>query len=180
MAAHNFAKALEFVLLHEGGFVSHPQDPGGATNKGVTIATFRAWRRNTKATIAQLKAITDAEVSEIYYDWYWMPVRGDALPNGVDVMAFDKSVNAGPARAARHLQIAAGLTGNEVDGRIGPRSLFAVAGQDPALVIASMGEQSEQHYRSLRTFDVFGRGWLNRLTDRLALAQQLLGPSQQS
>ena len=31
----NFDKALAYVLEHEGGFVHHKKDPGGATNKGV-------------------------------------------------------------------------------------------------------------------------------------------------
>ena len=36
----NFAEALGLTLRHEGGFVNNPKDPGGATNKGVTLATF--------------------------------------------------------------------------------------------------------------------------------------------
>jgi len=29
------------ILKHEGGFVDHPKDPGGATNRGVTIGTLK-------------------------------------------------------------------------------------------------------------------------------------------
>jgi hypothetical protein len=39
-----FNRALEMVLHHEGGFVDHPADPGGATNRGVTQATYDAYR----------------------------------------------------------------------------------------------------------------------------------------
>ena len=31
----------QFILSFEGGFSNHPADKGGATNKGVTIATWR-------------------------------------------------------------------------------------------------------------------------------------------
>ena len=37
----NFNRSVEAVLKHEGGFVNHPADPGGATNKGITIANSR-------------------------------------------------------------------------------------------------------------------------------------------
>ena len=50
-----------------------------------------------------------------------------------------------------------------LDGAVGPRTLAAVRAANPATLIASMGEQSEQHYRSLNTFDVFGGGWMNRI-----------------
>ncbi len=36
MTAQNFAPALSRALVHEGGFSNHPDDPGGATMKGVT------------------------------------------------------------------------------------------------------------------------------------------------
>ena len=39
----NFAKALEHVLNHEGGYVNHPADPGGMTNLGVTKRVWEEW-----------------------------------------------------------------------------------------------------------------------------------------
>ena len=40
----SFRAALPFVLRWEGGFVHHPDDPGGATNQGVTQRVYDAWR----------------------------------------------------------------------------------------------------------------------------------------
>ncbi len=53
----NFQRALSRVLKHEGGYVDHPKDPGGATNRGVTIATFRRYVK-PKGTKADLRSIT--------------------------------------------------------------------------------------------------------------------------
>ena len=39
----NFRRALSLVLKHEGGWADHPKDPGGATMKGVTLASFRKY-----------------------------------------------------------------------------------------------------------------------------------------
>ena len=39
----NFEKSLELILHHEGGFVDHPEDPGGATNKGITLDTYSGY-----------------------------------------------------------------------------------------------------------------------------------------
>ncbi len=35
-----FDVALAETLRHEGGFVAHPLDPGGATNRGITQRTL--------------------------------------------------------------------------------------------------------------------------------------------
>jgi len=40
----NFPACLAEILKHEGGWADHPQDPGGATMKGVTIGTFAQFK----------------------------------------------------------------------------------------------------------------------------------------
>jgi lysozyme family protein len=54
----NFENCLEMLLHHEGGFVNHPQDPGGMTNLGVTKAVYDKWigRESTKTEMMDLKA----------------------------------------------------------------------------------------------------------------------------
>ena len=58
----NFEKCLEYVLHHEGGFVDHPQDPGGATNLGCTKATWEKWI-GRPCTVAEIKALTPDDVA---------------------------------------------------------------------------------------------------------------------
>ena len=61
-----FDTALAFALRWEGGYVNHPADPGGATNKGVTQRAYDAWRVRRGQTKRDVRAITGAEVHAIY------------------------------------------------------------------------------------------------------------------
>ena len=97
----NFFKSLEMVLKHEGGFVDHPEDPGGATNKGITHRTYSEFLGRPLEDVDELKSIPDEHVEMIYKQGYWDKVKGDDLPGGVDFCTFDWGVNSGPGRAAK-------------------------------------------------------------------------------
>src|SRR6185437_16377169 len=73
-----FDTALAFTLAEEGGFSDNPADPGGATNKGITLATFREYQPG--ATVDELRAISDADVWRIYRLGYWNHMRCGDLP----------------------------------------------------------------------------------------------------
>lgn len=170
-SASRFDTALAEILRHEGGWVDHPKDPGGATNRGVTLATLSDWLGRT-ATKAEVKALTVSDVAPIYRQRYWNAVKGDDLPAGVDLMVFDLAVNSGPGRAAKFLQE---VVGAAVDGQIGPGSLAKVNALHPGAVIDGMAERRERFYRGLGTFDTFGRGWMRRLADVTAKAKEMSG-----
>lgn len=157
----NFQRSLSLVLKWEGGFVNHPKDPGGATNKGITLATFRRYvKRN--GTVDDLKRITDAQVSTVYRKQYWDAVKGDDLPSGVDYAVFDFAVNSGPARAAKYLQAAVGVT---QDGKIGPVTIAAARGMNAADLVAAICAKRMAFLKGLRTWPTFGKGWTNRVND---------------
>ena len=64
------------LLGHEGGFVNNPNDPGGATNKGITLNTFKKYSEDllgVKPTLGNLKRLTDNQASAIYETGYWNP-----------------------------------------------------------------------------------------------------------
>ena len=151
-----------------------PGDAGGATDDGITLATFRDYRDNPALTAADLGHITDAEVQAIYALKYWNPIRGDDLPPGVAMMVMDHGVTCGPTASGRILQQALGLHGAGVDGWIGPATIELIRKQNASALLNHLAAGQETHYRACRGFGEFGRGWLLRLARRHAAATKLL------
>jgi len=167
----NFEKALAAVLKSEGGFVNNPKDPGGMTNLGVTIKTWESFvGRNV--TEKEMRNLTPEMVGKMYQQKYWNAVKADDLPEGVDYLAFDFAVNAGPGRAAKLLQQAVGVA---ADGAIGPATLKAVAAMQPADLIEKYSAAKESFYRSLPTFETFGKGWLRRVAEVKTISEGMIG-----
>ena len=158
----NFESSLRHVLVHEGGYVDHPSDPGGATNKGVTLAVFQRFFGAEK-TKDDLKTITDEQLEEVYETGYWDKCRCNDLPDGVDYVVFDQAVNSGPGRSARWLQSAVGAT---VDGGIGPLTIAATTAHGSVMAIDAMCEARLTFLKSIRDgelWEVFGGGWQRRV-----------------
>lgn len=162
-----FARWLPHILKHEGGYVNHPKDPGGATNKGVTQKTYDSWRDRRGEARQSVRSISEAEVSAIYRRDYWDAIKGDDLPAGVDYAVFDFAVNSGINRASRYLQEVARVP---ADGKIGPATLAAVGALSPTHVINSLCDARMAFLRGLSTFPTFGKGWTRRVEEVRALA----------
>ena len=97
----NFGTCLAFTLKEEGGYSDDPADPGGATNMGITLATYRQWADNPNLAPLQVRDLSERTARAIYRSLYWNPLRADALPAGVDLSVFDMGVNAGIWGSAR-------------------------------------------------------------------------------
>jgi lysozyme family protein len=160
-----FMACLALTLGHEGGWSDDPHDPGGPTNRGITIATYAGFLGVTlsKANYAEVKErlrhITDAEYTAIYKRNYWDAVRADELPAGVDFAAWDFCVNAGPVVAVRCMQRAVGVAD---DGHLGAVTLDAVRALPAAWAIGYYLDERRAYYRTRPTFWRFGKGWLAR------------------
>lgn len=163
----NFSAALALVLAHEGGYVNHPADPGGATNRGVTQAVYDGWRKGKGLSARSVRHIEEAEVQAIYRRDYWDKVRGDDLPRGIDYAVFDFAVNSGVARATKYLQTAVGVA---ADGVIGPQTLAMVQHHERARLIQSICAARLNFLKGLGTFKTFGRGWTRRVEEVQAKA----------
>lgn len=157
----NFDKSFSKLIVHEGGFVNHPSDPGGMTNLGVTKRVWEEWVGHPVDEKAMRK-LTPETVKPLYKRKYWDAVRGDDLPNGVDYCVFDAAVNSGPGRAIKWLQQAVGVT---QDGAIGPKTLAAVRAADPQLLVVSYNAIRLAFLQELPTWNTFGRGWGRRVAE---------------
>ena len=167
----NFEPSLKHVLVHEGGWADHPKDPGGATMKGVTLATFRRFY-GAERTKDDLRAISDAQLGAIYRDGYWDRTRCDDLAGGVDYVVFDAAVNSGPGRAVRWLRLAARVApGPGVDDAL----IAAAAARGAATMIEAMLDARMAFLRGLPTFATFGRGWTRRVVEARAIALEMAG-----
>lgn len=156
----NFEIAMEWMLAHEGGYVNHPKDPGGATNRGVTQRVYDNYRGRRGLSRRSVRAIEADEIAEIYKRQYWDAVKADDLPAGVDYAVFDYAVNSGPARAIPDLQREIGA---QVDKIIGEETLRLTHAQDPFDLIERLCQRRMRFLRGLKHWKTFGRGWTARV-----------------
>jgi lysozyme family protein len=160
----NADRGIALILQHEGGFVDHPRDPGGATNRGVTIGTLRQLGMDLDGDrdvdVSDLRALTEADAASVFKRFYWDKVEADLLPSGIDYAVADFAVNAGPTRAAQHLQRALGV---KDDGDIGPITIEAARKANAAAIIDRVCDSRLAFKRGLSTWATFGRGWTARV-----------------
>jgi lysozyme family protein len=169
MSANNFDVCLSFTLKEEGGWADNPIDPGGATQDGITLRTYRLFKHG--ATVEELRTITQPEVSTIYHRQFWSIMGCDNLPSGIDLMVFDGGVNIGASRAIGYLQIVAGVAQDRIDG---PSTEAAVAKLPATDLITRLNVLFMAHYWALPTFGTFGRGWTARSERRVKAAMALV------
>lgn len=118
------------IVAREGGFVDDPDDPGGATNHGVTLATLRRLGLDLtgdgKSDLQDLRRLTAAQARDIFIRHYFHRPGLAALPEVLQPPVFDMYVNAG-AQAVKVLQRLLSEMGFpcEADGQIGPQTIRA-------------------------------------------------------
>lgn len=159
----NWDAAFSQVLKSEGGYVNDNNDHGGETNLGVTRA---AWGEYQGRPIkdGEMRALTRDMVKPFYKSRYWDKCRCDELPGGIDYAVFDFAVNAGPGRATKFLQRAAGVVD---DGVIGPATMAALDKLSPREILEQFSEAKASFYKGLVDRDPsqrkFIKGWLARV-----------------
>jgi lysozyme family protein len=153
----NIEQALEILLRHEGGYVDHPADPGGATNHGVTerVARQHGYR-------GHMRDLPLSVATTIYRKQYWSMIKADQLPEALRFHVFDAAVNSGNVQAIKWLQRCAGV---KDDGIVGPITIKAAAGVSPAAYSAAR----LRFMTSLPAWSAFGKGWARRICDNLEL-----------
>jgi len=124
------ASIADEILAREGGYVNDPDDPGGATNHGVTIGTMQRLKMDLtgdgKVTADDVRKLSLAQARQIFVRDYFDRPRIGLLPEPLQPSVFDMYVNAG-ANAVEILQRLLRDMGQAitVDGVIGPRTAEA-------------------------------------------------------
>ena len=145
------------IVVREGGFVNDPDDPGGATNFGVTIHTLRRLgldlNKDGKVDLRDVQSVTRDQAIEIFIEHYFDRPSISGLPLALQPSVFDMYVNAG-SNAVKILQRLLGQMGFElaVDGVLGPKSLAAAVTayeKAPAQMVDAYGIARRNYYFNL-------------------------------
>lgn len=151
------------------GFANDPDDLGGATMCGVTLATFTEYCRRKgypRPTIVRLKAITYKEWLEILKTMFWDKWKADQINNESIALILVDWVWGSGKYGITIPQKAIGVT---ADGIVGPKTIAAVNAKDPKQLFDLIRKERlayiERICRSRPTNLKYKRGWLNRLND---------------
>jgi lysozyme family protein len=154
---HSVESIAAEIARREGGYVNDPDDPGGATNHGVTIHTMRRLKADVngdgKVDVADVKGLSRAQAVEIYIRHYFHAPRLDLLPPALQASVFDMQVNAGAnaVRILQRLMAAFGLPLKD-DGVVGPVTARTVARAmelAPAHLVDAYGIARRNYYYRL-------------------------------
>lgn len=183
----NVRDIAEEIVAREGGFVNDPDDPGGATNHGVTIHTLRRLgidvNRDARIDVADVKVLTRAQAVEIYLEHYYKRPGIAALPEALQASVFDMHVNAG-GNAVKILQRLLTDMGFpcDPDGAVGPQTIRAAQmafDAAPVHLPDAYGIARRNYYYALadkrpasrkyaRTKDGGKGGWIRRAEEFIA------------
>ena len=148
--------------------MNDPNDSGGATNKGVTIATYRRYK-GASATVDDLKAITDEDWDAIFKVMYWDKCKADEINSqAVANLIVDWYWMSG-TNAIKYVQR---LVGAQPDGIVGKQTLAKLNAKGDGLAPHIYDYRNDFYHRIVAnrpTQKRFLRGWLNRLNALMEL-----------
>ena len=174
-----FEDAFEVIMLHEGGYVNHPDDPGGATNWGVSLRFLKSLSAKTVLPDADvfgdldgdgdldaddIKLMSEGFAKDVYKRAWWDKHQYELITDkSVAVKLIDFAVNMGQRRAAVNLQRACRCLGTPLveDGLIGPVTFGTINDLDAEPLVYSFMSEVAGYYRRLDR-PMFIKGWLRR------------------
>lgn len=159
MATGNFRSCLLLTLREEGGYANFIGDPGGATQNGVTQATYDAYRAGKGLPQQNVWLMRADERDDVYLGGYWNAIGAESLPPGVDLSGFDYAVNSGPKKA--RFELAKAMQANTAS----------------AAIIDQMANDRLSFLHALPTWGAFGKGWGPRVARIEAASLKMAGAS---
>lgn len=145
-----FCIVIALLLDLEGGYVDDPNDPGGATNFGISQRSYPS---------VSISNLTADQAAQIYYTDYWLKGQCDAIPFPLNCYHFDACVNQGITAANHILQETVGVA---QDGVVGPLTIAGAARLPRAQHYTYLVNRLAA-YRRLAGWGTYGVGWVNRV-----------------
>lgn len=176
-----FEPAIKILLQHEGGYVNHPNDPGGATNWGVSLRFLQDqplrigdFDGDGDIDVEDIANMTIEDAKKVYDECWWTKYKyGSIVDQTIATKVFDFSVNMGAPRAHKLLQAAmnkAFSTKLSVDGVLGPASFKLINaigdGDEEQELLTAYCNEAWDFYQAIARnnpkLKVFLKGWKNR------------------
>jgi lysozyme family protein len=181
----SFEWALQNVLHHEGGFVDHSDDPGGATDFGISLRFLQGILedndedgfadgdidRDGDIDVDDIRSLDLDDVKKLYKDKFWKVAKCDKIKSEmIATKTFDMAVNMGPSQAWKLVQRGANSLGEslKVDGKAGAKTLAAVNSLTDRdfMLITNIRRVQDKFYESLivkkPSLASFRLGWRRR------------------
>jgi lysozyme family protein len=160
------------LLQEEGGYVDNPNDPGGPTKYGVTLAEYirsggTDLNGDGQINADDIKLLTTNDAFNIAKKDYWDPINGDLINNqSIANFIFDWGYNAGIRTAGRYVQRVLGFNPANIDGIIGPATVNAINSANQENLFNSLKATRESFYRAIAANNPKQAGFLNNWLSR--------------
>lgn len=145
-----FCRCIPVLLEIEGAYVNDPRDPGGETKWGITKRSYPH---------LDIKSLTAHEAAQIYYDDFWNKAGCREMDFPLAGFVFIDAVNMGVIPAIKLLQQVLNVS---IDGVVGPQTIQA-SKLFPLHAHYKYLQVLLDHYRKLKGWPIYGKGWTNRL-----------------
>ena len=156
-------KLIPIIKKWEGGYSDNPNDRGGATNSGVTLAVYQSVYGKNK-TKNDLKKMTSDQWDYIFTKLYWNKWQADEIKNQSIANILVDWVWMSGTGTIKKIQSLFGLT---ADGIVGNKTLSYINSNNQEEIFKKIWNRRKSFYESLvknnPSQKVFLNGWMNRL-----------------
>jgi lysozyme family protein len=155
-----FNKCITVILKNEGGYVNHPNDPGGETNMGIARMFYPS---------LDIKNLTHNQAIEIYFRDYWSKMNlTDIFNENLVLYIFDFGVNTRSLKYGFNTAIKTiqRIVEAQPDGIIGPETKGLINNYEGDIETIYNQERKKYYFDLARRkpqMQVFLAGWLNRI-----------------